>query len=32
MLIESAKPVANVSSSSAATVDRSDTGDVTAMG
>ena len=32
MLIESAIPVAKVSNNSAATVDRSDTGDVTAMG
>lgn len=32
MLIESARPVANVNNSSAATVERSDTGEVTAMG
>ena len=31
MLIESAKPVANVNSSNATTVNRSDTGEATAM-
>ena len=32
MLIESARPVAKVNNNNAATVDRSDTGEVTAMG